>query len=152
MRSSRESAFAASRPCPTARQFWPPAASSASPKPASDFPADSPLQHNCRPAPPCQRKLPAPEFAHILQFDEVQDVHIQVLEDLVGRIHREQPRSLQHVMHVGLGHAGGAGQATIGHISAANTLTKVRDQPLLQFVKGHFEMKSIVNSGYLQEK
>jgi hypothetical protein len=41
------------------------------------------------------------------------------------------------MVDVGLGHSGYSGQTTLGHLAAADSLTEVLDEPLMQITKSH---------------
>jgi hypothetical protein len=80
------------------------------------------------------------KLGEITGFDQVEEVDAELMEDLVGHSHREEPFSSEHIMNVRLRNLGEAGEAAFGHFATADAMPYVQDETGMEKGKVHVRL------------
>ena len=84
----------------------------------------------------------------LVGIDEVQDIHAEGPQHLVGFLQREGAFALQNVMDMRLGYPNQARQAALGDCAAPHALPEFAEETLLKM----FEIHKKFRMGYFRRK
>jgi|ERR1039458_3100084 hypothetical protein len=83
----------------------------------------------------------------LIGIDEVQDIHAEVAQDLVGFLQRKEAFALQNVMDMGLGYSDHAGEAPLRDSAAPNAFPEVAEETILQMFESHQKLPRAIAGG-----